>query len=331
MVFGDPVWLNAFLLVPAVAIVPAWSMYAQRRAIRRFLGTRRRSPVRWFVRSLRAALIVVALAGLFGALARPQWNPESREVTRSGRDLAFVVDVSRSMLAEDLAPNRLDRAKLWIKDLVATLEGDRVALVAFAGGTVVKCPLTHDYGFFTMALDELATDSVARGGTNIGDAIRRTMREVFADDEERFRDIILITDGEDQGSLPIRAAEAAGQSGIRIIAIGIGSDDDGALIPVTDDAGRRENLTHQGETVRTKLDSSTLSRVARASEGGVFLNVSTGTISLDQIYRDLIASADQNESETVTIMEYEEGFQIVLAGVLALLLLEGWLNDRRRP
>src|SRR5207248_2088929 len=124
------------------------------------------------------------------------------------------------MLAQDVAPSRLERTKIWINDLVGSLRGDRVSLVAFAGAAVVKCPLTLDYGYFRMSLEELSPGSVPRGGTLIGDAIRKTMSQVFdvgGAAASRHRDIILITDGEDHESFPVQAAEQAGKDGVRII------------------------------------------------------------------------------------------------------------------
>ena len=172
------------------------------------------STKRWW----KAVVIMLAVAFLVMGLIRPGWNPKSKTVERKGRDVVFILDVSKSMLAQDLAPNRLERAKLAIKDCVERLEGDRVGLVAFAGSAAVKCPLTLDYGFFRMMLEGISTNSIARGGTMIGDALRKTMDEVYDDQEKQFKDMILITDGEDHDSFPLDAANQAGERGIRIIA-----------------------------------------------------------------------------------------------------------------
>ncbi len=283
-------------------------------------------------RRLAAPLCLLALALTAAALARPQFNPQPRGVTRQGRDVVFLIDVSRSMLARDLAPSRLERAKLWTRDLVGSIEGDRVALVAFAGAAVIKCPLTLDYGFFALSLDELTPDSVPRGGTNIGDAIRKVMSDVLAADPDaptNHRDIILITDGEDQESLPIDAADDAGRAGVRIIALGLGSDQAGATIPI-EDSGRERTVTHAGQPVQSRQDSRTLAQIAGASAGGVYLNVGTGTIDLDRVYADLVRSAEQGTTSESTAMKYNEGFQWLLLPALLLLFMETLPRERSR-
>ncbi|ODS33920.1 MAG: hypothetical protein SCARUB_00893 [Candidatus Scalindua rubra] len=161
-----------------------------------------RNKRRW-----KAAFILTATIFIILGLTRPAWNPKPETIERRGRDVVFLLDVSKSMLAEDLVPNRLERAKLAIHDCVEQLQGDRVALVAFAGNAAVKCPLTLDYGFFKMMLNDISTESIARGGTMIGDAIRKVLNEVLDNQRKEFKDIILITDGEDHDSFPVEAAK----------------------------------------------------------------------------------------------------------------------------
>ncbi|MHC4977172.1 MAG: VWA domain-containing protein, partial [Planctomycetota bacterium] len=223
MKLGDPIWLNALWLAPLALIVLTTIFRLRRRAMRRFASATvhaqlglRIGGARWF---LRAICVTLSFATLSVALARPQWNPQPQDVERSGRDVVFLIDVSRSMLAQDIVPSRLDRTKLWIKDLAPQLKGDRVGIVAFAGSASVVCPLTQDYRFFSFTLDELSPRSVPRGGTNIGDGVRKVLNSVFReeDDSTHYRDIILITDGEDQESLPVEAAQQAAERGVRII------------------------------------------------------------------------------------------------------------------
>jgi Ca-activated chloride channel family protein len=335
--FASPEWVHALWLAPLVALLLGGSLWLRRRGADRFADDARRPSIvgRKRVLTLTLRVVCATLAVTLGAisLARPQANPQSRETESRGRDIVFVLDVSRSMLARDVAPNRLERAKLWIRDLVSELRQDRVALVAFAGSSSVESPLTTDRLFFDLALDELAPSSVDVGGTNIGDAIRRCMDLVFYDlDDESVgthRDIILITDGEDQESLPIEAASAAGAKGIRIIALGIGSE--------SGDVVRNEQnqpVTRAGQPVRTRLDSGTLARIANATPGGVYLNVGTGDIDLAGVYQDLIASADQSDLGKATITTYDELYLYALAPALALALLEfalGSLGLRKDP
>ena len=281
-------------------------------------------------RTWKAALLLAAAALISFALARPAWNPVPKTVSRQGRDVVFVLDVSRSMLAEDLAPNRLERAKLAIMDCVEKLQGDRVALVAFAGSSAVKCPLTLDYGFFRMMLEEVSPDSVARGGTLIGDALRKAVDEVFDDEEKLFKDIVLITDGEDHDSFPEDAAEKVGERGIRLLAIGLGDENQGKRIPITDNQGRKTFLKYDGQEVWTKLDADTLRKMANHTPGGRYLNVATGTFDLGDIYLDLIATAEKKNVEAKTFTLYEEKFQIFLVLAFVLLCLELLISERRR-
>lgn len=281
-------------------------------------------------RVIKTLLFCSAIANIIIGLSRPAWNLKETTISRSGRDVVFILDVSRSMLADDLKPNRLERAKLAIADCVSQLQGDRVALVAFAGNTVVKCPLTVDYGFFLQALDTTETASVSRGGTMIGDAIRTVLDRIFDSQQKQFRDIILITDGEDHESFPIQAAETAGDKGVRLLVVGLGDEKEGHRIPVNEGPGQTAFLKYQGQEVWSRLDASTLRQMAKATPGGKYLPVATGTIDLGEVYRDLIAAADKKKYETETIKRYEEKFQIFLALAIVLLVMEGLIGERKK-
>jgi Ca-activated chloride channel family protein len=234
------------------------------------------------------------------------------------------------MLCDDLMPNRLERAKLAIGDCINVLDGDRVGLITFAGTAVVTCPLTMDYGFFRMMLNQVDTSAVSRGGTKIGDAVRRAMDDVFDARERRYKDIVLITDGEDHDSFPVEAAQKAGEKGVRIIAVGLGDENEGRPIPVTDARGNRTFLEYQGQRIFSRLDADTLRQMANATPGGKYLPVATGAINLDAVYVNLIGEAEKREVESQTIKRYEEKYQIFLAGAFLLLCLEAALSERRR-
>ena len=233
-------------------------------------------------------------------------------------------------MAEDLKPNRLERAKLAIRDLIDELDGDRVALVAFAGNAIVKCPLTQDYGFFRLMLDDTGPESVSRGGTLIGDALRKTVDEVYSDRLKRFKDIVLITDGEDHDSFPVEAAKEVGERGIRLIAIGLGDEHEGQRIPVVNEKGDRTFLRHGKEEVWSRLDADMLRKMVDATPGGRYLNVATGTFDLGAIYRDLLADAEKRTLDSIKINRYEEKFQIFLGAAILLLLAEMALSERRK-
>jgi Ca-activated chloride channel family protein len=281
-------------------------------------------------RFLKEALLLIALLFLIFSMTRPSWNPKPETVERWGRDVVFLLDISKSMLAEDLVPNRLERAKLAIADCVDQIQGDRVGLVAFAGTAAIKCPLTLDYGFFRMMLEGISIDSIARGGTMIGDALRKVMTDVFDDQAKEYKDIILITDGEDHDSFPVEAAKMMGEKGIRLIAVGLGDENEGKRIPVTNEDGQKTFMKYKGQEVWSKLDGDSLRKMVNATPGGRYLNVATGTIDLGEVYRQLIASAEKKALESETIKRFEEKFQIFLTMGFILLCLEMIISERKR-
>ena len=242
--------------------------------------------------------------------------------------MVFVVDVSKSMLAEDLAPNRLERAKLAIADVIAKLRGDRVGLLVFAGTAAVKCPLTLDYGFFRMMLDNVSVDSIERGGTMIGDAVRVVLDQMLDNQERKFRDIVLITDGEDHESFPVEAAKEAAEKGVRLFIIGLGDENEGRRIPLNDESGGRTFMKYQCREVWSRLDADTLREMALATPGGRYLNVATGTIDLGEVYLQLIGTAEKKELAEETIEKYEEKFQVFLGVAFLLLSLEALISER---
>jgi Ca-activated chloride channel homolog len=332
--FENTDMLHLLWLLPVLLGIAAYRFHKKDQALARFAEIKLLEAINQSVSRTRQwwkAIMVVAAASLIVvSLARPAWNPRPEKVESKGRDIVFVLDVSRSMMAEDLKPNRLERAKLAIRDLVDKIEGDRVALVAFAGISIVKCPLTQDYGFFRLMLDDTGPESVSRGGTLIGDALRKTVDEVYSDRLKRYKDVILITDGEDQDSFPIAAAKEVGERGIRLIAIGLGDENEGQRIPVVSEKGERTFLRHGGQEVWSRLDADTLRKMVEATPGGRYLNVATGAFDLGAIYQDLLADAEKRYLESMKINRYQEKFQIFLGAAIFLLLAEMALSERRK-
>lgn len=330
--FTSPANLELLWLVVPVICLFAWAAWRRRVLLSRMgdisLIDRLVPPRLRLRRAISALLTAAAVACIAVAMARPRGEPLEQKATVSGRDVAFLVDVSRSMLATDVAPSRLERSKLWIKDVLATLDGDRAALVAFAGTASIKCPLTLDRSFLEMQIDDLSPASVSRGGSLIGDAIRKTVNEVFMEESARHRDIIIFTDGEDQESFPVEAARVAAERGIRIITIGLGSDTSGAPVPAPSDRPNAGFMTHEGKRVMSRLDAKILSDIATASAGGAFLNVGTGTIELDRVYADLAANLPKAEIVVDKATTYEELFQAPLLLAFILLALEAFIRDR---
>jgi len=279
----------------------------------------------------KALLLVAGFISITIALTEPKWNPQAQRIKRQGRDVCILLDTSRSMLAEDIKPNRLERSKIAIRDLLEMLKGDRMAIVTFAGNSTVKCPLTQDYAFVRMVLADISTESSSRGGTMIGDAIRKAAEEVFDKKSREYKDIILITDGEDHDSFPVRAAEKAAEAGIRIIAIGLGDESQGSRIPITGPNGEKTFLKYKGEEVWSKVDGDMLRELVYATDGGKYLSVEPGTtLDLGRIYESLIASAEKRQLESTTMLKYDEKFQIFVALGLVLIICEAFINERRK-
>lgn len=330
--YASPQWLAALWLLPLVAAIVGAALMIRTVRLRRLADRSMRERIsagggapRAIVKS---ALVIGAMACVIIALARPQWNERERTITRTGRDVVFLIDVSRSMLARDLLPSRLEWAQEQVSGVLREARGDRIGLVAFGGVPVVVSPLTLDYGFVDIELEGLAPEVTPVGGTKIGDAIRRTLSEVFDGAEGRHRDIILISDGEDQESFALQAAEEAADAGVRIIAIGVG-DPGGATIPVGE-RGMERPLTVRGELVRTRLERETMERIARATPGGTYFHVAADRMDLASVYRDLVSRARGTETDESTVVEYEEKFQWFVGAALLLLVLEGLIGATRR-
>jgi len=327
-------WL---LFVVPLVLVPAyvWCFWRKAQTLRLLASSemlaRINNAVSLKKQVLKAALLVVAFVSVVVALTAPQWNPQPQQIRRQGRDVVILLDTSRSMRADDIKPDRLERSKVAISDLLEVLQGDRIAIITFAGNATVKCPLTQDYAFVRMALADISTESTSRGGTMIGDAIRKAAEEVFDKQSRQYKDVILITDGEDHDSFPVQAAQKAAEEGIRIIAIGLGDDVTGARIPITGPSGEKTFLKYQGQEVWSKLDSDTLREVAYATEGGKYLSVAPGTtMDLGRIYEELVASAEKRELESMSMMKYDEKFQVFITLAIVLLLAEVLVSERKK-
>ncbi len=327
-------WL---LFVVPVVLLPAyiWCFWQKAKALKILASNEMLKNINVSVslkkQIFKAILLTVGFISIVIALTEPKWNPQAQRIKRQGRDVCILLDTSRSMLAEDIKPNRLERSKIAIRDLLETLRGDRVAIVTFAGNSTVKCPLTQDYAFLRMALADVSTESNSRGGTMIGDAIRKATEEVFDKQSREYKDIILITDGEDHDSFPVQAAEKAAADGIRIIAIGLGNQDQGSRIPITGPNGEKTFLKYNGQEVWSKVDGDMLREIVYVTKGGKYLSVEPGTtLDLGQIYESLIASAQKREIESATMLKYDEKFQVFIALGLALIICEVFISERRK-
>jgi len=328
-------WL--LFIVPAV-LLPGyvWCFWQKAKALR-FLASvellrKINTSVSKSKQIFKAFLLIAAFVSIVIGMTEPKWNPQPRKIRRKARDICILLDTSRSMLAEDIRPSRLERSRIAIRDLLEALRGDRIAIVTFAGNSSVKCPLTVDYAFVRAVLEDVSTDSNTRGGTLIGDAIRKAADKVFDKESRQYKDIILITDGEDHESFPVQAAEKAAKEGIRIIAIGLGDENKGSRVPVTDSLGRKTFLKYKGEEVFSKLNVDLLRDIVYATEGGRYLSVGPGTdFNLDEIYERLIASSsERRELESATMTRYDEKFQIFLVLAVVLIICEALISERKK-
>jgi Mg-chelatase subunit ChlD len=283
--------------------------------------------------AVRLVLIALALASGVLALMRPQAPGTTLAVSssQSAADVIFVLDVSKSMLAEDTAPNRLTRAKVEIAQMVDRLDGNRVGLVAFAGRAAPLCPLTPDRAFFDLVLSGVDTDSIARGGTRIGDAVQVALRAFPKGVGAKL--IVLITDGEDHESYPIEAAKAAQAAGVHIVAVGLGSEA-GSQIALTDPAtGAKTVMMHDGAPVVSRLDGETLRKMALLTEGA-YVPAGTAAIDLDSIVdahvRPIVRDAAARSLREVPAERYPWFVLAALVFLVAALAAGAQIERARR-
>ncbi|MGD8451217.1 MAG: VWA domain-containing protein [Phycisphaerae bacterium] len=343
LVFDDLRWLHLLWVVLGVVLLGLYGIWQRRRAMRMFAAANLlrylTSPVSWPRALLRLLLVTACLVALVAGLLGPRWGEQEQQLARRNIDVMVLLDVSRSMLARDIAPNRLERAKLSIRDdLLPALGGDRIGLITFAGEAVLTCPLTNDYGFFRLALDDVSTRSAARGGTLIGDAIRKAAK-AFPDKLGAHRIVLLITDGEDHDSEPVQAAAGAWEDHqLPIIAVALGDEREGARIPV--DTARGEGyLEYQGKEVWSKANFDDLRQVTQVAGGSMFsrfgrqnfIPVGTRNFDLGEIYRDVVLPAvdaqERLEAETVPLPSRTHLFALAALG---LLLIDSLLRDGPR-
>jgi Ca-activated chloride channel family protein len=279
--FVRPLWLLVLLLLPAGYLIYAYGDRKRRLTLARWT-TSRAAGRPMLLRALQAA----AVAAIALALAEPAWRSGTATTQpRGSADIVFLLDVSRSMLAADVAPNRLALAKGIIRDLADQDRGNRVALLAFAGGQSIECPLTVDHAFFIEALREASPASVPRGGTRIGEAIQFALDRVFDDVQRDRRTMVVVSDGEDHGGAVEMAVAEARRAKIHVVSIGIG-EDAGALVPVS--ATDSAPFLYHGAPVRSRLDAAALRSVA---DGGMYAEAGSARLDAVAIYRRWLAPA----------------------------------------
>lgn len=330
--FANPEYLHAFWGVP-ILIGFFIFVFHQREALLRRFGHLEilEKMMPGYLKSrvmLRFGLFLAAYIFLVGALANPQIGTRLEEVKREGVDIIVAMDVSLSMQAEDIAPNRLEKAKHEVSKLIDILQGDRIGLVAFAGIAHVQCPLTLDYSAAKLFLRMMETDLIPQPGTAIGEAIRTSVK-AFNQKDRKHKVLILITDGEDHETEPVKEAEKAAEEGIRIFTIGLGSSQS-VPIPLYDRYGNKTGFKkdRSGNVVTTSLDVTTLQKIAYTTDGKYYISTA-GEAELEEIYNEINAM-EKKELTSRTFTQYESRFQIFILLALFALFFETIIPVRKR-
>jgi Ca-activated chloride channel family protein len=330
--FGYPHFFYLYWIIPLLIAFFVWSYYQKQRLLRRIgdeelvqqltLSSSRKKQ-NW-----KIAVVIFSIIVLVFALADPQIGTKLEEVKRSGVDIFVALDVSKSMLAEDVAPNRLDKAKHEISTFIDRLQGDRIGLICFSGISFVQCPLTLDYSAAKLFLNDIDTDIIPQPGTAIGSAIDLAQKS-FVHKELKHKVLILITDGEDHEGDPVETAKEARKEGIVIYTIGIGSQQ-GAPIPEFDSRGNRTGYKkdRSGQVITSRLDVLTLEKIAFETGGKYYIS-STGESELNKIYQE-ISEMEEKELSSRQFTQFEDRFQIFLFITLILLIFETLLSERRK-
>lgn len=331
MKFGDLQSIHFLWLVVAGAVFCIWAFRRRRQDMERFAESRLLGAITPSLyparQKVRVLVILFALVMIIVALMRPQWGFEWKEVRRSGLDILIALDTSRSMLAEDVKPNRLERSRLAVRDLIRKLGGDRVGLIAFAGNAFLQCPLTSDYDGFLLALNDLDVNTIPEGGTSLASTIRVAL-ESFSGGKKKYKVLIIISDGEDHEGTAHEMAEKAKAEGIKVFTIGIGTRE-GELIPITDESGSRGFLKDSGGiVVKSRLDEELLQNIALTT-GGSYVRSSQTAFGLDLIYDEQLSKMDKEQENERMVKKYHERFEFPLVAALILLCLEPLIRERR--
>jgi Ca-activated chloride channel family protein len=330
MTFAKPVFLYALILIPLAGLFLWWASRRHQADLARLgnpnLLQRLSSTVNWRGRRWKDALWLVVLALLLIALARPMWGSVTERVEQEGIQVMVALDVSESMLAQDIKPDRLSRAKMEIADLMSRMGGDEIGLVLFSGASFVQFPLTSDYATALSFLDNARPEVISRPGTAIGDAIRTAMAGFDANRASQ-KVIVLITDGEDHEGEVLSMAERAAEQGILIYTIGFGSPD-GEPIPEYNDRGEVVGYKkdQNGEVVLSRLDEATLQQIAEVGGGQYFRATANGS-ELAAFVEELSMLQKAEMSALLEIRGIER-FQMFLLAVLVLMVVIEMIPDR---
>lgn len=330
--FENPEYLNLLWLIPLGIILLIWLNKQKKKALNTFADENLHSAIipnhSNAKTKIKTVLILIALSLLILAAANPQVGTKLQEVKQTGIDVFICLDVSLSMSAEDIKPNRLDKAKYQISNLIQKLRGDRIGLIIFAGQAYIQFPLTTDYSAANLFLNAVDFSSVPQQGTAIASAINMATQSF--DTASTQKAIIIITDGEDHEGDIESAVENAVEKGIKIYTIGLGSPE-GVPIPIYDERGnlRGFKTDNSGNTVLTKLNEQILKEIASKGDG-VYYRGNNYEDYLDKIYSDL-SQLEKSEYGTKKVTDYESRYYYLVIPAVILLLLEFFISERKSP
>lgn len=326
----DKVWFWALWIIPFIVLLFLLVQYWKRRTQRKFADKellKRLSPERSLFKSiLKLVVLSLAFVCLIIALVNPKIGTKLETVKREGVDIVFAVDVSKSMLAEDIAPNRLEKSKQLVTQIINNLTSDRVGIIAYAGKAFPQLPITTDYASAKMFLQSMNTDMMSSQGTAINEAIN--LAKTYYDDQDQTnRVLVIISDGEDHSEIAATAAEEATEEGIRIFTIGVG-DANGGPIPLKENGVVKNYKKDQnGETVITKLDESTLRSIAEEGNG-VYIK-GNNTSNVIEEMQDILNNMDKTEFEAKQFSDFKDQFQWFIGLAIFFILIDVFLLERK--
>lgn len=329
--FEHPEYLQLLYIIPLLAAGLYFFYKNYKSLLDRFISPKLQGGITpgksGFKFILKNTLFLIALCLLILALANPQIGSKFEEVKQSGIDVYILLDVSQSMKAEDIRPNRLEKAKNQIGMLIQRLKGDRIGLIVFSGEAYIQFPLTTDYSAAGLFLTAVDFNTVPQPGTSIADALRLAGSS-FKEDAKTQKAIIIITDGEDHEGAVFDAVDEAVENGIKIYTIGLGSPS-GTPIPVYDRNGNQVDYKKdsEGNTVLTKLDEQSLQEIADKGAGKYYRG-SNSQNELDDIYKDL-SKIEKSEYGSKRISDYEDRYYYFLAPAIFLLLFEFFISEKK--
>jgi len=328
--FEHPEHLYALLLVPLLLLFFWAAWRARKQAIRRFgsmsLMEQLMPMVSRYRYYLKFGLLLGAVVLLAISWANPQYGSKLVKYERKSVDIMLAFDLSESMLAQDIQPNRLERARRFTQELVQGLRSERLGLIFFAGGAYLQSPVTSDYSAIDLALRSAHPNLIPNQGTAISDAIKLTA-ESFDEENTSHKALVIITDGENHDEEALAAAETAAENGLIIYTIGVGTTQ-GAFIPIVRNGREMYKRDNQGETVRSRLNEEVLRQLAQAGQGRYF-NLSSGSSEVLSALEKRIERMEKRTLEQRSFSEYESSFQWFVGVAILILLLEFMLPYRK--